>query len=94
MAKSRIVWSEVTRNCHVGRLDDVPVLEIGRSQKNRPDGTKHDWQAIVLGDRYTWSQVFCNHNPRDLGSTKQAAEARLKWAIECLYKALKGRKAA
>ena len=27
MAKSRIVWSEVTRNCHVGRLDDVPVLE-------------------------------------------------------------------
>lgn len=92
MGTSKIVWREVTRNCHVGRLDDVPVATVERSQKNRPDGTKHDWKVIVLGDRYTWDKTFCQHDPHDLDSTKSTAEARVKWAIECLYRSLKGQR--
>jgi hypothetical protein len=88
---TKIVWREVTRNCHVGRLDDVPVVTVERSQKNRPDGTKHDWQIVVLGDRYSWDKTFRQYDPRDLDSTKSGAEARTKWAIECLYKALRAR---
>ncbi len=43
-------------------------------------GTKHDWCVVVLGDRYTWDKTFCQHDPRDLESTKSAAEARVRWA--------------
>jgi hypothetical protein len=88
---SPIVWREVTRNCHVGKLDDCPVVTVERSQKNRPDGTKHDWQIVVLGDRYSWTDVFAQHDPSDLDSTKLAAEARTKWAIETLYMAVRRR---
>jgi hypothetical protein len=93
MAMGKIVWSEMTRNCHVGRLDDVIVVTVDRSQKNRPDGTKHDWRIAVLGSRH-WNMTFKRHDPRDLDSTKSAAEARTRWAIDCLYRAMKGRKAA
>jgi hypothetical protein len=86
--RNPIVWREVTRNCHVGRLDDVPVVTVERNQKNRPDGAKHDWYIIVLGDRYTWDKCFCQHDPRDLESTQSAAEARVRWAIESLYRSL------
>ena len=86
---SRIVWHEVTRNCHVGQLEDTPVVTVERHQKHRPDGTKHDWQIVVLGDRYTWNHTFCQHDPRDLDSTKSAAEARTSWAIGCLYRMVK-----
>lgn len=89
--KSLIVWHEVTRNCHVGKLEDVPVVVVERLQKHRSDGTKHDWQVVVLGDRYTWNKTFCQHDQRDLDSTKSAAEARIRWAIECLYRALKAK---
>ena len=89
---NKIVWREVTRNCHVGFLDDVRVVVVERSQKNRPDGTKHDWRVVVLGDRYTWDKTFCQNDPRDIDSTKSTAEARVRWAIERLYRSLKGRK--
>ena len=93
---SKIVWREVTRNCHVGSLDDVSVVTVERPHKNRHDGTKHDWRVVVLGDRYTWDKTFCHHDPRDLDSTKSAAEARTAWAIRCLYRSLtaRSRKAA
>ena len=94
MARTPIVWREVMRNCHMGTLDDVSVVTVERHQKHRPDGTKHDWAIVVLGDRYTWDKTFCHFDPRDLESTKSAAEARVRWAIECLYRSLKGRKAA
>jgi hypothetical protein len=94
MATSKIVWREVTRNCHVGSLDDIHVVTVVRSQNNRPDGTKYDWRIEVLNDPHSWNRTFCQYDPRDLESTKSAAEMRTKWAIECLYKALKGRKAA
>lgn len=89
---SRIVWIEVTRNCHVGSLDDVPVVEVERGQKNRSDGARPDWQIIVLGDRYSWRDTFKQYDPRDIDSTKSAAEARTKWAIECLYRALRAKR--
>jgi len=85
---SRIVWHEVTRNYHVGRLDDVAVVTVARHQKNRADGSKHDWRIEVLGSRH-WNMTFKHHNPSDLESTKSAAEARTKWAIESLYRSLK-----
>lgn len=84
-----IVWREITRNCHRGELDGAPVLIVERPQKNRPDGSKHDWRIIVLGDRYTWGHVFNHHDPRDLESTKSAAEKKLGWAVERLFDALK-----
>ena len=84
-----ILWTEVTRNCHVGQLGDVRVVVVERAQKNRPDGTKHDWHIVVLGDRYTWDKTFCQHDPRDLESTKMAAEARTRLAITSLYGALR-----
>jgi len=90
-ALSKIVWREVTRNCHVGSLDGVDVVLVDRSQKNRPDGTKHDWHVTVLGDRYTWNKCFCQNDPQDLDSTKSAAEARTKWAIGALYRSMKAR---
>lgn len=113
---NKILWHEVTRNCHVGKLsldpsnlhrrnnDDfkscrlvvdpecspyLSVVTVERHQKNRPDGSKHDWHITVLGDRYSWNETFCNYDPQDLESTKRAAEARVRWAIECLHKALK-----
>lgn len=89
---NRIVWHQVTRNCHVGRLEDVPVVTVERGQKNRPDGTRPDWSIVVLGDRYTWDKTYCQHDPRDLDSTKVSAEARVRWAIECLYRSMNGRK--
>ena len=93
MGVSRIVWHQVTRNCLVGRLDDVVVVTVDRPQKHQRDGTKHDWRIEVLGCRH-WNMTFKQHDPRDLDSTKSAAEARVKWAIECLYKSLRARKAA
>lgn len=88
---SQIVWREITRNCHSGSLDDIHVVTVERHQKHRPDGTKHDWRIVVLGDRWTWNKTFTQHDPRDLESTKSSAEARVKWAIGVLYRALKGR---
>jgi hypothetical protein len=67
-------------------------VTVERPQKHRANGTKHDWSIVVLGDRYSWNKVFCNHDPRDLDSTKQAAEARVKWAIENFYRAIRGDK--
>lgn len=91
---SNIIWREMTRNHHIGCLNNMTIVEVTRPQKHRRDGTKHDWDIVVLGDRYTWSKTFTQHDPRDLDSTKSAAEARVSWAIECLYRALKSRKAA
>jgi hypothetical protein len=85
---SKIVWHEVTRNCHSGSLNDVRVLVVERPQKNRSDGTKHDWIIVVLGDPYTWNKVFCQYDPRDLASTKMAAESRFEWAVTTLHDAL------
>lgn len=85
---SNIVWREVTRNHHVGRLDGEDVVSVVRPQKNRRDGTKHDWRVEVLGSRM-YSATFQQFDPRDLSSAMQAAEARTKWAIERLYGALK-----
>jgi hypothetical protein len=82
---SRFTWREVTRNCHVGSLDNVPVVTVERPQKNRNDGTKHDWRIVVLHDHHTWNNTFTQYDPRDLDSTKSAAEARTKWAIGVLY---------
>jgi hypothetical protein len=84
--KPTIVWREVTRNCHVGYLDSVPVVTIERSQ--RLAYRVHGWRIVVLGDRYTWNKVFCQHDPQDLASTKSSAEARVRWAIDNLYRAL------
>jgi len=83
----RIVWRQSTRNHHVGELDGQAIVSVVRPQKHRHDGTPHDWQIEVLGSRL-YDKTFCQHDPRDLESTKTAAEARTKWAIECLYKAL------
>jgi len=87
---TRVVWRESTRDHHVGELDDYPVLEVVRPRKLRHDGTNHNWQVVVLGDRYTWDKIFDQHDPRDLDSTKRAAEMRLVWAIGVLYRAVKG----
>lgn len=91
---SEIVWREVTRNCHVGSLDDVNVVTVDRPQKNQPDGERPDWRIVVLGDRYTWNKTFLQYDPRDLDSTKSAAEARVRLAIGWLYRSLTGRTAA
>lgn len=85
---SRIVWHQVTRNCHVGQLDDVPVVTVERSQRIR-FRELNGWSIVVLGDRYTWNKIFCQHDPHDLESTKVSAEARVRWAIGRLYKSMK-----
>lgn len=85
-----IVWREVTRNCHVGRLDGVPVVIVVRPQKHRRDGTKHDWRVEVLGSAH-WNKTFMQNDPRDLESTKSSGEARAKWAIKCLYAAVQAK---
>jgi hypothetical protein len=93
---AQIVWREITRNCYVGSLatylNGVNVVTVERPQKHRPDGTKHDWRIVVLGDRYTWNHCFCQFDPRDLSSTKMAAEARVRWAIDSLHLALHAKK--
>jgi hypothetical protein len=88
---SRFLWHASTRNHHVGTLDGENVVSVVRPQKHRADGTPHDWQIELFGSRHLFSKTFCNHNPRDLESTKSAAEARAKWAIERFYAALRGR---
>ena len=87
---SRIVWRQSTRNHHVGELGGVPVVSVVRPQRHRSDGTPHDWQIEVLGSR-SYDKTFNHHDPRDLDSTKGAAEARTSWAIGCLYKTLRSR---
>lgn len=84
----KIVWCEVTRNCHVGKLKGAPVVSVVRRQKHLPDGTKGDWRIEVLGDPYTWDKMFRQYDPRDIDSTKSAAEARVRWAIGLLYQEL------
>ena len=84
---SVIIWRECTRNSHGAYVDDTHVATVDRPQKHRRDGTKHDWRVTVLGTR-AWNQTFCLNDPRDLESTKSSAEARVKWAIECLSNAL------
>ena len=91
---SNFVWRESTRNHYVADLGEHRgVASVVRPQKHRCDGTPHDWGIEVLGSRQ-YGDTFCQFDPRDLESTKSAAEARAKWAIECLYRALKSRKAA
>jgi hypothetical protein len=85
----KLNWRMITRNCHVGYLDDQRVVTVERPQKNRPDGTKHDWRIEVLGDRYTGIRF----DPQDLESTKSSAEKRLEWAIEQLFRKVKQRDA-
>jgi hypothetical protein len=84
----KIVWRQSTRNHYVGDLGNESVVSVVRPQKHRSDGTPHDWQIEVLGSRQ-YDKTFCHFDPRDLESTKQAAEARLKFAIERLYRALR-----
>jgi hypothetical protein len=84
----RIVWRASTRNHHVGELGDINVVSVIRPQKHRPDGTPYDWRIEILNTRI-YDNIFCQFDPRDLDSAKQAAEARAKWAIERLYEALR-----
>lgn len=88
LPQDRIVWREVTRNSHVGSLDDIPVVCVRRPQKHRRDGTKYDWGIEVLNCPFTWSQCFNQHDPRDLDSTKMAAVAKVCFAIDTLYEML------
>ena len=85
---SIFVWKQVTRNCHTAHIEDMHVCTVLRSQKNRRDGTKHDWIIEVLNSRF-WKDVFNQHDPKDLESTKHAAEAKTKWAIRELSRALR-----
>ena len=85
-------WKASTRNHHVLYLDEMSVASVVRPQKHRQDGEKYDWQIEVLG-RLPFSHTFLQHDPRDLESTKSAAEARTRWAIRCLYQAMKSVKA-
>jgi hypothetical protein len=86
---SRFVWRESTRNHHVADLGDYRgVASVVRSQKHRSDGTPYDWQIEVLGSRQYDDQFEVLFDPRDLDSTKSAAEARAKWAITVLYERL------
>ena len=84
----KIVWRMSTRNHHVGELDGTAVVSVVRPQKHRANGTPHSWQIEVLGSR-AWDRTFCQYDADCLDSTKAAAEARVKWAIGCLYKALR-----
>jgi hypothetical protein len=89
-------WEEVTRNCHVGKLDGVRVAVVDRSQKNRPDGSKRDWRFEVLGSKRDWRFEVLGSlipwtepssfpwDPRDLESAKRAAEERLRRAVRYL----------
>ena len=87
----KIVWRLSTRNHHVGDLNGEPVCAVVRPQKHRHDGTPHDWRIEILGtNRYRYSETFRAFDPRDLEAAKQAAEARTKWVIDCLYAALYG----
>jgi hypothetical protein len=83
-----IKWREITRNCHSGSLNDITVVTVERSQKNRRDGTKHDWHIVTLHDHSSWNSVVVLHDPRDLESTKRAAEQRVIAAIGLLYRFL------
>lgn len=82
-----IIWKASTRNHHVGHLNGEWVVSVVRPQKHRYDRTPCDWRIEVLGmDRFL--RTFAQFDPRDLDSTKLAAEARTKFVIETLYKAL------
>jgi len=83
---NKFEWRQSTRNCHAAYLGDTHVVSVERPQKNRSDGTKHDWRIIVLGSPFgEFDKTFTQNDPRDLESTKLAAEARAKWAIGVLY---------
>ena len=87
----KIEWTETTRNCHTGRVDGHHVVSVERLQKHRRDGTKHDWEIVTLGEYWAWNKTFTGYDPRDLDSTKSAAEARVRFAIDTLYNAIHSR---
>lgn len=82
-------WREYTRNSHGLFLGETHVASVERPQKNRSDGTKHDWQIVVLGNRSgEFDNTFTHNDPRDLESTKSAAEARTSYVIGVLHNRL------
>jgi hypothetical protein len=81
---SKFVWRAVSATMHVATLGDIHVARVYRHTKGRV------WRIEVLGT-HEFDQTFKHYDPRDLESTKSGAEARTKWAIECLYKTLKER---
>ena len=87
----KIVWEEITRNCHVGCVDGIHIVSVERLQKHRRDGTKHDWKIVTLGDYCTWNHLFEYYDARDLESTKMAAEARVRLAVSTIASRLRGR---
>ena len=87
----RIVWEEITRNCHVGRVDGIRIVSVERLQKHRRDGTKHDWKIVTLGDYSTWNHLFEGYDARNLESTKLAAGARVRLAVATIASRLSGR---
>jgi hypothetical protein len=85
-AASPLVWREVTRNHHVAYVAHCEVCAVVRPQRNRRDGTKHDWRVVVLG-----SMRFDPRDARDLDLMKVYAEKSARRVVESLSRQLKGR---
>ncbi len=89
---SPFVWTQATRNHHVGRLNvagDLPaVCAVLRAQKHRPDGTPRDWVIEVLGSRVLLARDVPAFDVRDLESAKAAGEHAARRQIDRLYRAL------
>jgi hypothetical protein len=77
----KFVWRTVSSDLHVATLNDIHVARVSRP------GPRSVWRIDVLGTR-DFDRTFKHYDPTDLESTKSGAEARTKWAIECLYKSL------
>lgn len=78
------IWRVVSATVHVATLGDINVARVSRRTE------RSHWQIDVLGSR-DFDQTFRHHDPRDLESTKSAAEARVKWAVWCLNGILTGK---